>query len=148
MAISMLKIRRPLRRLIFNMGIAIPGKTVFLIETAPRVRSSNMLNAHVWYSVYQGTTVLNGIVTSYPKVIHTYTYTTQTLAIVIFIHASFQTLIPAYDSTTVANHSGDDKSDYIIKLYINGKVLSDGTIVFDIGFGWWPQLKDLCPESF
>ena len=37
MAISMLKIRRPLGRLIFNMGIAIPGKTVFLIETAPGV---------------------------------------------------------------------------------------------------------------
>ena len=36
MAISMLKIRRPLGRLIFNMEIAIPGKTVFLIETAPR----------------------------------------------------------------------------------------------------------------
>ena len=36
MAISILKIRRPLGRLIFNMGIAIPGKTVFLIETAPR----------------------------------------------------------------------------------------------------------------
>ena len=36
MAISMLKIRRPLGRLIFNMGITIPGKTVFLIETAPR----------------------------------------------------------------------------------------------------------------
>ena len=35
----MLKIRRPLGRLIFNMGIAIPGKTVFLIETAPRVPS-------------------------------------------------------------------------------------------------------------
>ena len=32
----MLKIRRPLGRLIFNMEIAIPGKTVFLIETAPR----------------------------------------------------------------------------------------------------------------
>ena len=31
----MLKIRRPLGRLIFNMGIAIPGKTVVLIETAP-----------------------------------------------------------------------------------------------------------------
>ena len=31
----MLKIRRPLGRLIFNMGIAIPSKTVFLIETAP-----------------------------------------------------------------------------------------------------------------
>ena len=31
----MLKIRRPLGRLIFYMGIAIPGKTVFLIETAP-----------------------------------------------------------------------------------------------------------------
>ena len=35
MPISMLKIRRPLGRLIFNMGIAIPGKTVSLIETAP-----------------------------------------------------------------------------------------------------------------
>ena len=35
MAIPMLKIRRPLGRLIFNMGIAIPDKTVFLIETAP-----------------------------------------------------------------------------------------------------------------
>ena len=34
----MLKIRRPLGRLIFNMGIAIPGKTVFLIETAPCIR--------------------------------------------------------------------------------------------------------------
>ena len=31
----MLKIRRQLGRLIFNMGIAIPGKIVFLIETAP-----------------------------------------------------------------------------------------------------------------
>ena len=37
MAISMLKMRRPLGRLIFNMEIAIPGKTVFLIETAPWV---------------------------------------------------------------------------------------------------------------
>ena len=35
MVIPMLKIRRPTGRLIFNMGIAIPGKTVFLIETAP-----------------------------------------------------------------------------------------------------------------
>ena len=36
MAISMLKIRRPLGRLIFNMGIAMGiGKTFFLIETAP-----------------------------------------------------------------------------------------------------------------
>ena len=36
MAVSMLKIRRPLGRLIFNnMGIAMPGKTVFLIETPP-----------------------------------------------------------------------------------------------------------------
>ena len=32
----MLKIRRPLGRLSFNMGITIPCKTVFLIETAPR----------------------------------------------------------------------------------------------------------------
>ena len=38
MAIPMLKIRRPTGRLIFNMGIPIPGKTVFLIETGPRFR--------------------------------------------------------------------------------------------------------------
>ena len=40
----MLKIRRPLGRLIFNMGIAIPGKTVFLIETAPCSAWSHYLN--------------------------------------------------------------------------------------------------------
>ena len=39
----MLKIRRPLGRLIFNMGIAIPGKTVFLIETAPWTIAANAL---------------------------------------------------------------------------------------------------------
>ena len=43
MAISMLKIRRPLGRRIFNMGIAIPGKTVFLIETAPRLFIKDVL---------------------------------------------------------------------------------------------------------
>ena len=37
MAIPMLKIRRPTGRLIFNMGIPIPGKTVFLIETGPSI---------------------------------------------------------------------------------------------------------------
>ena len=41
----MLKIRRPLGRLIFNMGIAIPGKTVFLIETAPRPFVSSITTA-------------------------------------------------------------------------------------------------------
>ena len=51
MAISMLKIRRPLGRLIFNMGIAIPGKTVFLIETAPRsIKSSESLNTHCHFT--------------------------------------------------------------------------------------------------
>ena len=50
MAISMLKIRRPLGRLIFNMGIAIPGKTVFLIETAPK--SSNSFYQHNSYYHY------------------------------------------------------------------------------------------------
>ena len=39
----MLKIRRPLGRLIFNMGIAIPGKTFFLIETAPRIQYLNAI---------------------------------------------------------------------------------------------------------
>ena len=43
----MLKIRRPLGRLIFNMGIAIPGKTVFLIETAPSLRAYGFHNIHI-----------------------------------------------------------------------------------------------------
>ena len=37
----MLKIRRPVGRLIFNMGITIPSKTVFLIETAPSTQWVN-----------------------------------------------------------------------------------------------------------
>ena len=47
----MLKIRRPLGRLIFNMGIAIPGKTVFLIETAPWIHKRHPIprpNGGVW----------------------------------------------------------------------------------------------------
>ena len=53
MAISMLKIRRPLGRLIFNMGIAIPGKTVFLFEKAPRFSFflsavQPQMEAHIW----------------------------------------------------------------------------------------------------
>ena len=44
MAIPMLKIRRPNGRLIFNMGIAIPGKTVFLIETGPSGRDGQSIN--------------------------------------------------------------------------------------------------------
>ena len=63
MAISMLRIRRPLGRLIFNMGIAIPGKTVFLIETAPRgpfykhgltlipAWISDYIHYKVWYEI-------------------------------------------------------------------------------------------------
>ena len=48
MAISMLKIRRPLGRLIFNMGIATPGKTVFLIETAPWSLHTKNYYASMW----------------------------------------------------------------------------------------------------
>ena len=51
MAISMLKIRRPLGRLIFNMGIAIPGKTVFLIETAPWDMSCNVSLMMIAYNL-------------------------------------------------------------------------------------------------
>ena len=42
MGIPMLKIRRPVGRLIFNMGIAIPSKMVFLIETAPWTQDLNL----------------------------------------------------------------------------------------------------------
>ena len=49
MAIPMLKIRRPLGRLIFNMGIAIPGKTVFLIETAPSFFSGRIASDLLYY---------------------------------------------------------------------------------------------------
>ena len=41
----MLKIRRPLGRLIFNMGIATLGKTVFLIDTAPCLLRSKIITA-------------------------------------------------------------------------------------------------------
>ena len=50
----MLKIRRPLGRLIFNMGIAIPGKTVFLIETAPRVPKARTNGREKWSHRYFG----------------------------------------------------------------------------------------------
>ena len=42
MAISMLKIRRPLGRLIFNMEIAIPGKTAPDYSNASEVTVTNM----------------------------------------------------------------------------------------------------------
>ena len=48
----MLKIRRPLGRLIFNMGIAIPGKTVFLIETAPRAHMGRTANIIIKYIIH------------------------------------------------------------------------------------------------
>ena len=38
MTIPMLKIRRPNGRLIFNMGIPIPGKDGLYIETGPSIR--------------------------------------------------------------------------------------------------------------
>ena len=48
----MLKIRRPLGRLIFSMGIAIPGKTVFLIETVDisisLYRMAYPVDSHIW----------------------------------------------------------------------------------------------------
>ena len=49
----MLKIRRPLGRLIFNMGIAIPGKTVFLIEKQRRARKNSTYREMVGEITYQ-----------------------------------------------------------------------------------------------
>ena len=54
MVISMLKIRRPLGRLIFNMGIAIPGKTIFLIETAPRCLFTLMAAQKLMITIIRG----------------------------------------------------------------------------------------------
>ena len=51
MVIYMLKIRRPLGRLIFNMGIAIPGKTFFLIETAPWF-TENLNKIHFFFLLF------------------------------------------------------------------------------------------------
>ena len=47
----MLKIRRPLGRLIFNMGITIPGKTIFLIEMAPWLLASPR-HPWIWHWLY------------------------------------------------------------------------------------------------
>ena len=63
MAISMLNIRRPLGRLIFNMGNAIPGKTVFLIETAPWPHEDQGKNAlYYWLTSW----LYLGIPNQYP----------------------------------------------------------------------------------
>ena len=67
----MLKIRRPLGRLIFNMGIAIPGKTVFLIETAPCCFFSVVL---IFFSVR----IVNGIPQADTVIQHTTAETKRT----------------------------------------------------------------------
>ena len=74
MVISMLKIRRPLGRLIFNMGIAIPGKTVFLIETAPSFlgcqleqANTDNINDDDMYATHGGCYVKNELVTQLIK---------------------------------------------------------------------------------
>ena len=61
----MLKIRWPLGRLIFNMGIAIPGKTVFLIEMAPKCHlnllsqpSSTAIFQPIYYQVIMTTSCI------------------------------------------------------------------------------------------
>ena len=69
----MLKIRRPLERLIFNMGIAIPGKTVFLIETAPRT----------YIMVFRFT---NSVNSSTNKIIHGSLHHARVISRVMFIH--------------------------------------------------------------
>ena len=61
----MLKIRRPLGRLIFNMGIAIPGKTVFLIETAPRTLLKALLSHCIWILRNKVQSNLNQVLTFY-----------------------------------------------------------------------------------
>ena len=73
MAISMLKIRRPLGRLIFNMGIAIPGKTVFLIETAPSIAFMVWLSAK-YISQTSGSHFLKQIQYTYTIYINIYIY--------------------------------------------------------------------------
>ena len=52
MVIPMLKIRRPTGRLIFNMGITIPGKTVFYIETGPRSLPPYGFTRPQWVNAY------------------------------------------------------------------------------------------------
>ena len=51
MVIPMLKIRRPTGRLIFNMGIPIPGKTVFYIETGPCILFRQSINKKIYNEI-------------------------------------------------------------------------------------------------
>ena len=53
MTIPMLKIRRPNGRLIFNMGIPIPGKTVFYIEMGPRFSKGHFLSSELKFTPHQ-----------------------------------------------------------------------------------------------
>ena len=54
MAIPMLKIRRPLERLIFNMGIATPGKTVFHIDGPQGIGSQSDEHAPMHIQLFMG----------------------------------------------------------------------------------------------
>ena len=81
----MLKIRRPLGRLIFNMGIAIPGKTVFLIETAPRCHYATLI-ATFWFSDQKRLFHINCGLFSIHYHLFRKMYTYLILVIITFMH--------------------------------------------------------------
>ena len=75
----MLKIRRPLGRFIFNMGIAIPGKTVFLIETPPRWPLSTICQkmekspqdiSPSWHQIYRSHIQVMSLLPWMPQISH------------------------------------------------------------------------------
>ena len=70
----MLKIRRPLGRLIFNMGIAIPGRTVFLIETAPSI---HLLSNTIWHYPAEEIRLKWADWFAYMHMLHCRTHTTE-----------------------------------------------------------------------
>ena len=127
----MLKIKRPLGRLIFNIGIAIPGKTVFLIETAPSTQARyklhdpkknlNMNDSYAYCEEY-----LYLILSSSPKIgsmtylllfgVRSWNNGTRCISFYIFIFNGIWILRLMYQAD-VYNPSHNSRSYKVKKLY-------------------------------
>ena len=127
----MLKIRRPLGRLIFNMGIAIPGKTVFLIETAPRLH-----NPDDWVPLHQS---FHSVVS---LVIHKYCY--YPLNITFIFDRCFHELSDLRD----VNHNSTKSKLYVMENFTKGALAITGSGGIKIAFrcipGWSHLLLTSC----
>ena len=145
MAISMLKIRRPLGRLIFNMGIAIPGKTVFLIETAPRKSPLRLLAGSLPIPPLRSVVLWrsgrwNGLFVTY--IWHTVTLWCQNLSQCQNISLHEQRHIPEEDCDQSVSGSNEPEQQGNIHTFCAVLLDKDSTMQHFVAemctcVGWW-----------